>query len=108
MYAVPLVFLAVGVYLFLRNSGHATAVRLPPVLGLVLLWGAFEGGAFLLADSSSAVTSSPGPYGGWVGWAIGDGLTRAIGFSAALAVLLFLTAAGVFLVLGLTLDDHVE
>ncbi len=106
-YLMPILFVGAGLYLFLRSSGHSIDIGVSQVVGLTLLWMAFQATAHLLGVGDGGFLSTPNSSGGLMGWAISQGLILTVGADLAILFLLFLGAIGLVLVLGITLDQLV-
>ncbi|NOX60763.1 MAG: DNA translocase FtsK [Chloroflexi bacterium] len=107
-YFFPVVLMVVGVYLFLRGGGYASDVSATRILGLVLMWIAFQASAHLLPillDPFALESVGPGEYGGWLGWMLSENLLQVMSEGAALVFMFLLGVFGLVLVLGRSFDD---
>ncbi|MCO6450213.1 MAG: DNA translocase FtsK 4TM domain-containing protein [Caldilineales bacterium] len=107
-FMIPIVLVALGVYLFLRSGGHAANIAFTRVLGVFILWIAFQMGSNLvaqLADPWTFAESTASDYGGEFGLALSDTLQQVMGAWMALALVVLLAIVGVVLVLGISFTD---
>lgn len=104
-YLMPVIFIGVGLYVFLRSSGHDIDIGISQVIGLIVLWMAFQAAGHLLVAGESNLFSPPNASGGLMGWAINQGLALTLGADVAILFLLVLGVVGLVLVVGLTLDQ---
>ncbi len=108
VYWLPVVLIVLGIFLYLRSSGHAGAFTLPRLIGFFLLWVAVQGAAHLMgvATGTEIDPGSPaGDYGGMMGWFISQSLVTVVGTSLTMVALLLLAFFGIVLLLGMSLDD---
>ncbi len=106
-YLTPFLLVALGVYLYLRSSGHAANIGAPQIVGLIILWLVFQATAHLLGTPSSAgiAGAQPNATGGSAGWFVTELLISAVGFTLTLVLLLALAFVGLVLLLGVSVSD---
>ncbi len=112
VYWTPLVFIVVGIFLYLQGSGSAHGFTFPRLLGFLLIWAVMQAAAHLLGaptDSIKPPSLQSGDYGGWMGWVLSQSLLSTLGFSrgVAMALLLSLAFIGILLLLGTSREDVV-
>ncbi len=101
-YLLPFLLPGLGLYLFLRSSGHARSLAPAQVGGVVLLWLVFQATATLVGAAVSVPT--PG-LGGWIGWVIDQALVGILGSTFSVIVLIGLALLSLVMVLGLNFED---
>ncbi|HEY54059.1 MAG TPA: hypothetical protein G4N94_11435, partial [Caldilineae bacterium] len=112
VYWTPVVFIVVGIFLYLQGSGAAHGFTFPRLLGFLLIWLVMQAAAHLLGAPTDAIrpsTLQPGDYGGWLGWVLSQSLLSTLGLSRslAMALLLLLAFIGILLLLGTSREDVV-
>lgn len=108
VYWMPLVFVVIGTFLYLRSNNQAPGFTLSRLAGFLLIWAAAQAAAHLLGSATDAISPAslqPGDYGGWMGWVLSQSLISVVGPSLTMAVLLILVFIGAVLLLGMSRND---
>ncbi len=112
VYWTPILFIVLGIFLYLQGSKHDHGFTFPRLLGIVVIWLVMQAAAHMLGAPTESIRPAalqPGDYGGWIGWVLSQSIlsTLGLGRSIAMALLLLLAFVGVLLVLGTSRADVV-
>lgn len=112
VYWTPVLFIVLGIFLYLQGSNHTHGFTFPRLLGVLTIWLVMQAAAHMLGspiDNIQHAALQPGDYGGWIGWVLSQSIlsTLGLGRSIAMALLLLLAFIGILLVLGTSRDDVV-